>query len=158
MPANLESGAFVMGDPGFDYYKQLSREVRIWQDGQGKDFPYNHFVAQAPELFHLLTKMVQDGAVTEDDRTKLLGAVIYFVSPIDVLPERVAGGAGYLDDVALAAYVLKGLSPEASNGALSGQWDGDGDVSALIDDILGSAESMVGKEIWAKIKAKVDGW
>ena len=147
-----------MGDPGFDYYKQLSREVRIWQDGEGKDFPYNHFIAQAPDLFHLLTKMLQKRALSDADRTKLLGAVIYFVSPIDILPERVVGGAGFLDDVVLAAYVLKGLSPESANGAMSGDWDGEGDVSALIDDVLGSAEAMVGKEIWTRIKAKVESW
>ena len=147
-----------MGDPGFDYYTQLSREVRIWQDGEGKDFPYNHFIAQAPDLFHLLTRMVRQRSVSDADRTKLLGAIIYFVSPIDILPERLAGGAGFLDDVALAAYVLKGLSPAAANGAMSGEWDGEGDVSALIDDILGSAEAMVGREIWTKIKAKVESW
>lgn len=147
-----------MGDPGFDYYRQLSREVRIWQDGQGKDFPYNQFVALAPDLFHLMTKLIREPALTAEDRAKLLGAVIYFVSPIDILPERVAGGAGFMDDVALAAYVLKGLSPAASNGALSGQWDGDGDIEALIDDVVASAEAMVGSEIWARIKAKADSW
>ena len=147
-----------MGDPGFDYYKQLSREVRIWQDGEGKDFPYNHLDVQAPDLFHLLTKMVRQPSVSDADRTKLLGAIIYFVSPIDILPERLAGGAGFLDDVALAAYVLKGLSPAAANGAMSGEWHGEGDVSTLIDDILGAAEAMVGKDIWTKIKAKVESW
>ena len=147
-----------MGDPGFDYYQQLSREVRIWQDGKGRDFPYNHFIAQAPDLFHLLTKMVSKSALSDSDRTKLLGAVIYFVSPIDILPERVAGGAGFLDDVVLAAFVLKHLSPSAANGAVSEEWDGEGEVWMLIDDILGSAEAMVGQEIWSKIKAKVEGW
>ena len=147
-----------MGDPGFDFYKQLSREVRIWQDGPGRDFPYNHFIAQAPDLFHLLTKIASKSSLSDADRTRLLGAVIYFVAPIDILPERVAGGAGFLDDVVLAAYVLKRLSPTSANGAVSEEWDGEGDVWALIDDVLGSAEAMVGQEIWTKIKTKVESW
>ena len=147
-----------MGDPSFDYYKQLTQEVRIWLDGPGRDFPYNHFISQAPDLFHLLTSLARKSSVSDIDRDRLIGAIIYFVTPLDVLPERVAGGAGFVDDVALAAYVLKTLTPASANGALTDTWQGEGDVLVLIDEILASAEAMCGTRSWAKITAKVESW
>jgi uncharacterized membrane protein YkvA (DUF1232 family) len=40
----------------------------------------------------------------------LVLAIIYFVSPIDVIPEAIFGPIGYVDDFGLLLFVLKLLT------------------------------------------------
>lgn len=147
-----------MGDPSFDAYQQLHREIAIWREGKGGDAPYADIVTAAPELFHLLTRLCLDNAVAAPDRARLLGAIIYFVAPVDLVPERLAGGAGYVDDAALAAYVLEGVADHVGADILRAHWSGEGDITALIVDILVRAEGILGADTWRRIRAKADSW
>lgn len=147
-----------MGDPGFEFYRRLHREVTIWLDSEGRDFPHAHLVALVPDMFQALSSLCLNEALTKAERAKVLGAVIYFVAPVDFLPERLAGGAGYLDDVALAAYVLKGLAATRGSGFVSEYWISDGELMPLLDEILGSVEAIIGSELWRKITATADSW
>lgn len=44
----------------------------------------------------------------------VIAAIIYFVSPIDIVPDFLVG-IGIIDDVAVLSYVLKQLSAELLN-------------------------------------------
>jgi len=41
----------------------------------------------------------------------IVGAIIYFVNPFDMIPDFIAG-AGFLDDAAVIGFVIKSLSDE----------------------------------------------
>lgn len=147
-----------MGDPGFEFYRRLHREVTIWLESEGRDFPHAHLVSLVPDMFQALSALCLVEELTKPERAKVLGAIIYFVSPIDLVPERLVGGAGYLDDVALAAYVLKGIAEHRGDGFIAPHWSGDGELVPLIDEILGSVEAIIGSELWRKIRATADSW
>ena len=147
-----------MGDPGFEFYRRLNRDVKIWLESEGRDFPHAHLVALAPDMFQALSTLCLEKSLTDRERPKVLGAVIYFVAPVDFLPERLVGGAGYLDDVALAAYILKFVANERGGDFLTPFWGGDQDIVQLITEIVGSAEAIIGSELWLKITAMADSW
>ena len=147
-----------MGDPGFEFYRRLHREVTIWLESEGRDFPHAHLVALVPDIFQTLSSLCLDEALSKAERSKVLGAVIYFVSPVDILPERLAGGAGYLDDLALAAYVIKAVAAGHGEDFVAEYWKGDGDLVPLISEVLSSVEAIIGSELWRKIIATADSW
>jgi uncharacterized membrane protein YkvA (DUF1232 family) len=62
------------------------------------------------------------------------------------------GPAGYVDDVALAAFVLSRLV-NAGHGAVAKElWAGDEDLLASIQRVLEVADEMVGSGLWERMK------
>lgn len=51
--------------------------------------------------------VMQDENTTTAEKALVYGAILYFVSPWDLLPRRVLGLLGVLDDAAVMAFVLK---------------------------------------------------
>ena len=74
------------------------------------------------------------------------------MSPLDVVPEALIGPAGYVDDVALAAFVLNSVLESAGPEVLREHWAGDGDVLEQIRRVVKVADRLVGSGAWEKIK------
>jgi len=138
---------------GRDFYPILRRRVRRWtESAEGKASPWAEVVLLAPDLFHLLCKLALDPDVPRGSKAKLAAAIAYFVSPVDLLPEALLGPMGYLDDVALAAYVLNGIVDQTRPEVLERHWAGDRDVLEVVQKVLGAADRMVGSGLWKKLK------
>jgi len=67
----------------------------------------------------------------------------------------VVGVLGYIDDVALSAWVLHTLKKKVGDEVIHRHWAGDDDVLDLIDRIVAAAEEMVGEKIWKRLKELV---
>jgi uncharacterized membrane protein YkvA (DUF1232 family) len=106
----------------------------------------------APDFFHLLCKLLFDPRVPGREKAKVGAAVAYFISPVDVIPEGLVGPAGYIDDVALAAYVLNSILNSVDPEVLNEHWAGDGDVLKNVQEILKVADGLVGSGMWKRIK------
>ena len=106
----------------------------------------------APDFFHLLCKVLLDRRVSAREKAKVGGAIAYFMSPLDVVPEGLLGPAGYVDDVALAAYVLNSVLESAGPEVLREHWAGDGDVLEQIRSVIKAADKLLGSGAWSKIK------
>lgn len=59
---------------------------------------------------------------------------------------------GYLDDVALAAYVLHGILNQTRPEVLERHWVGERDVLEVVQKVLAAADRMVGSGLWKKLK------
>ena len=66
------------------------------------------------EDVQVIYRMAFDDAFDMKSETKLavLGALVYLVSPVDLLPEKRLGALGYADDVAVLFFALKYAGPE----------------------------------------------
>jgi len=135
-----------------DFYQKLRLRLKDWATSEGKDSRALKYIMLAPDFFHLLCKVLLDSRVPGRDKAKLGGAIAYFISPLDVMPEALVGPAGYIDDVALAAYVLKTILNSAGPEVLREHWAGDGDVLDHVRDVLTLADELVGSGAWSKIK------
>jgi uncharacterized membrane protein YkvA (DUF1232 family) len=107
----------------------------------------------APDLFHLLVKLSLDKDVPAKEKAKLAAAITYFISPLDFIPELILGPIGYVDDIAIAAYVLNNLINEIDPEIIKKYWAGDTDILFLIKKILQVSDEMVGHK-WKKIIKK----
>lgn len=139
-----------------DFYKKLRKQFREWlKTDEGKTNKFAEYLMFAPDLFHLLCKLSIDKDVPAIEKAKLVAAIAYFVSPVDLMPEVLAGPLGYVDDIALAAYVLNSLINKTDEQIIRKHWVGDGDVLNVIQQILNIADAMLGSGIWESLKKKV---
>ncbi|SDK65581.1 YkvA family protein [Microbulbifer yueqingensis] len=138
-----------------DFYVEMRRKVKDWAESdKAKESPWVEYILLVPDFFHLLCKLALDPDVPTRSKAKLAGAIAYFVSPIDFIPEAVLGPVGYIDDLALSAYVLNDIVNENPELA-ERHWAGEVELLATIREILEAADEMVGSGLWQKIKASI---
>lgn len=136
-----------------DFYQKFRKEMKEWVESKtGKENKYVDYLMFAPDLFHLLCKLSVDKEVPVKEKAKLVAAIAYFISPLDLIPEIITGPLGYVDDIALAAYVLNGMINKTSEEVVKKHWAGDKDILELIQQIIKVADEMVGSGLWKKIK------
>jgi len=145
-----------MADQSSDFYSQLRTKMRDWaKSKEGKTSKWAEYLLFAPDLFHLLCKLTIDKDVPAPEKVKLGIAIAYFVSPLDLVPEAVVGPVGFVDDIALAAYVLNSIVTKTDPAVIQKHWAGDGDVLETIKHILAVANEMVGTGLWRKLTGLV---
>ena len=138
-----------------DFYQHLRSKIKIWiKTEEGKKYKWAEYIMFAPDLFHLLCKLSLDKDVPVKEKAKLVAAIAYFVSPIDLVPEMITGPVGYIDDIAIAAYVLNSIINNASPELVKKHWAGERDIMAVIQAILRVADKMVGKGLWKKLRGR----
>jgi uncharacterized membrane protein YkvA (DUF1232 family) len=137
-----------------DFYQKLRTNMMRWLESKaGKNHKYAEYLMLAPDLFHLLCKLIADQRVSADDKIILGLAITYFISPIDILPEAILGPVGFVDDIALAAFVLNRVINKIDPAIVQGHWSGEGDVLDIVQKTIASADAMVGSGAWSKVKA-----
>jgi uncharacterized membrane protein YkvA (DUF1232 family) len=67
---------------------------------------YESFIDYGPGLFKLLCDLLNCD-VDSSLRLPICGAIAYYVTPEDIIPEQVYGPYGYIDDIYISAYVLR---------------------------------------------------
>jgi len=140
-----------------DFYQSLRAKVKKWAEtNEGKENKWLSFILIAPDLFHLMCKLTVEKDVPVEYKAKLAIAIAYFVSPIDLIPELLVGPVGYVDDIAIAVYVLNGLINDTNPEVVKKHWAGEGDILEVIKYIMQTADEMVGKGLWKKLMAVID--
>jgi uncharacterized membrane protein YkvA (DUF1232 family) len=105
-----------------------------------------------PDVFILLARLALDKHVPASTRAMIGGALAYFVLPVDLLPEAILGGAGFMEDLVLAAAVLSqafggDLEPYARK-----HWSGSEDLRVVIRDISETAQSLLGQNLYDRLR------
>ena len=127
--------------------------MQAWLNSQkSKSNRWAEYLMFAPDLFYLMWKLSLDDRIPGKEKAKLLAAIAYFISPVDFFPEALLGPAGYVDDIAVAAYVLNSFINNTDPEIVRSYWMGDTDVLLVIQKILGAADRMIGQGLWRKIK------
>lgn len=136
-----------------DFYQKMRVDIREWlQTKTGKSSKWSEYLLLAPDLFHLLAKLAMDKEIPSSEKAKIAGALAYFISPIDLIPEALFGPIGYLDDVALAAYVINSVMKKCDPEIVRRHWAGEQDILDLVQQIVDVAADMLGNKIWDKLK------
>ena len=144
-----------MNERQSDFYQKIRKDVKQWvNDNLDKENKWVDYILAAPDLFHLLCKLTADSEIPSNKKLKLVAGIAYFISPIDLLPEAFLGPIGYLDDIAVAAFILNDLINEVDPQIVRKHWAGEQDVLVLIKTILANADKMIGSKMWQKIRKK----
>lgn len=105
-----------------------------------------------PDVFILLARLALDKNVPGSTRALIGGALAYFILPVDLLPEALLGGVGFMDDLVLASAVLAqafggDLEPYARK-----HWSGSEDLRVVLQDITEAAQSLLGQNLYDKLR------
>ena len=141
-----------------DFYRRLRRRISEWLATEnGRTHRWADVLCLAPDLVHLMIKLMLDSRVPGSAKSRLLAALLYFMSPLDALPEAFLGPVGYLDDIALAAFVLNGLLNQIEPDILRHHWAGRDDVLDVIRRLIASADQMIGSGLWQRLRRRLSG-
>jgi uncharacterized membrane protein YkvA (DUF1232 family) len=135
-----------------DFYIKLRKKIEKYL--REHDNKYADYLLLAPDLFHLLVKLSLDDRVPTEKKAKFALVIAYFISPLDLLPELLLGPLGYLDDIALTAYVINQYINDTDSSVVRELWAGDQDILSTLKNIISTADKMVGSGLWKKIRSR----
>ncbi len=136
-----------------DFYIKLRKKIESYLVKHPTK--YSDYLLLAPDLFHLIVKLSLDPRVPAGKKAKFAAVIAYFISPIDLMPEAFLGPLGYLDDIALTAWVINDFINETDPAIVRELWAGDQDILTVVKNIITTADKMVGSGIWKRLRRKI---
>lgn len=133
-----------------DFYEKLRVKVQEYIEEHPRSKYINYLVA-APDFFHLLCKLLADNRVPLKNKLYIAAAILYFVSPLDLISDLIPG-IGITDDVFIAVTVIKSLLDSVDEEVINEHWVGEGSVIDQLRQLIELADSVVGKGVISKIK------
>jgi uncharacterized membrane protein YkvA (DUF1232 family) len=123
-------------------FDQLLEEDIAAYEGRHDDLIY-----QAPALYRLLTRLLDDPLLPGRLRPLVIAAIAYFILPADIIPEDIHGPYGYVDDIFLCSFVADRVLREIdSEDILVNNWDGEASIVPLVQDILAQEADLIGDQ------------
>ena len=113
------------------------------------------FMMFLPNLVLLLGRLLRDARVPMAEKALFAGAIIYVISPIDLIPD-VFPFIGQVDDLYVVALVLLRLINRTDDSIVREHWSGGGDIVALADSIANIAPKILPKRISRVITSNVE--
>jgi len=101
-----------------------------------------------PDLGRLLVRLVADPVLPRSVKLALAAALVYFASPIDLIPDFVPL-VGYLDDLLIAAVVVDGILNWVDRALVLKYWPGTPDA---LDRLARAARLLA---IWVPRRLKM---
>lgn len=127
-----------MEDIEFKDFYDVLRENLDNYDGD-----YQDFINYGPDLFKLLTDVLNENEVTADIRLKISAAIAYYVVPFDIIPETIYGPDGYIDDIFVCLYVLKEIEEMMGFEFLEELWESDTDLRLALDECYDKSKDVI---------------
>lgn len=119
------------------FYEVLKENLESYR---GK---FDDIIYYCPELFKLLTNLLNENSIKADMRLKINAALSYFVAPNDVVPEEIYGPMGYIDDIFICAYVLRIIRDNFGIEFLEKNWNGTEPIEDVLDHIYEKSKKVV---------------
>lgn len=117
------------------------------KDISGYSGEFSRLIVQAPALYRLMTRLLDDRDLSKQMSPLVIAAIAYFILPEDIIPEDKFGPAGYVDDIYLCAFVANEVMKQSgSSDILNRNWDGDVPAEQLIGEILARERELIGEQ------------
>lgn len=139
-----------------DYYYKLREKIKnnVGKISENEKLP--EVLLFAPDIFYLLINLLKDPEVPKSKKVKLGVVVAYFIIPFDMLPEALLGLFGYIDDIALSAFVLNDLVNGINPEIIKRHWPGEDNILDVIQKILSDSDKFINKNVINRLKKLID--
>ena len=138
----------------FDFYRRLRLRLRHSLERRAKTSApaarqafggLVEYLSALPDLFHLAVNLLLDRAVPTENKGALIAAIVYVMSPLDLIPDALPV-AGWIDDLIVIIVALNKLleteKPEVE-AAVRRHWAGDRDVFELLKHVLAIGDGAI---------------
>lgn len=156
------SGQDELSTQSYDrFIQRLTRRLRIRVSGLsagdgGEPYPFAHHLEQLPDLLEVVADLAVDDRVPQARRRLLVAAMVYVMSPGDLLPESIVGPVGFADDLVVVALAVEAVLRAGPAEVARGLWRGDTELEAVVRGIVADGEAMVGPTVWARLPTWAD--
>jgi uncharacterized membrane protein YkvA (DUF1232 family) len=135
------------------YYDRVRESIRRYLEKKGAAAgKTGEYLLLVPDVFMLLWRLVNDGRVSAKNKVLLGSGLAYYLFPLDIIPEAILGPIALADDLVFAVYLLNKLLTDTDPQILREHWSGREDVLTTIQNVLGAADNLVGKDIFGRLK------
>jgi uncharacterized membrane protein YkvA (DUF1232 family) len=151
----------------FDFYIRLRKKIdKQIKDKYNSNTPLHRIInllLVLPDLFHLNTKLLFDPNVKTEKKGAILGAILYVISPIDLIPD-VLPVFGLLDDLVVVTLGLNSLLDDKDDDyikvAINKYWAGEMSVFEVthhIIDVLNHTVEFLPRRVMKIVKDLLRG-
>ncbi len=99
--------------------------------------------------------MMKDPRVPTAEKALFLGAIVYVISPIDLIPD-VLPFIGQVDDLYVVALCLLRLINRTDASVVGEHWHGGGDIASLAETIASLAPKFLPKRVTRVLTSRVE--
>lgn len=115
----------------------------------------SNFLMFLPNMARLLGRLLKDARVPTAEKALFVAAIVYFVSPLDLIPD-IFPFIGQVDDIYVIALTLLRLVNRTDESVVREHWSGGGDIVSLADSIASIAPMLLPKRISRVLSSKVE--
>jgi len=108
-----------------------------------------------PNLLKLLFRLFKDSRVPVAEKVFVIGAIIYFLSPLDFLPDMIPF-VGQVDDLYLISLTILRLLNRTNDSILREHWDGGGDIATIVDRIIKASTFILPRRIRRVLISRIE--
>lgn len=108
-----------------------------------------------PNMVKLLGKLLTDGRVPTVEKALFVAAIVYVISPIDLIPD-VFPFIGQVDDLYVVALTLLRLVNRTDESVVREHWSGGGDIVSLSNSVAGLAPMLLPKRVSRVLSSRVE--
>lgn len=113
------------------------------------------FLMFLPNMVMLLGRLLKDARVPTAEKALFLGAIVYVISPLDLIPD-ILPFIGQVDDLYVVALTLLRLVNRTDESVVRQHWSGGGDIIALTDSIANIAPKLLPKRVSRVLTSRVE--
>lgn len=108
-----------------------------------------------PNLVRLLGRLIKDSRVPSTEKALFLAAIVYVISPIDLIPD-IFPFIGQIDDAYLVALTLLRLVSRTDESVVRQNWPGNGDIVGLVRSIADLAPKFLSRRTRRVLESRVE--
>jgi uncharacterized membrane protein YkvA (DUF1232 family) len=125
---------------------------RVKSEAKGR---MRNFLMFLPNMVVLLGRLLKDARVPSAEKALFLAAIIYVVSPIDLIPDLFPF-IGQVDDLYVVALTLLRLINRSDADVVRRHWSGGGDIVSLADSVASIAPMLLPKRVSRVLSSRVE--
>jgi len=114
-----------------------------------------NFLMFLPNMVMLLGRLLKDVRVPTAEKALFVAAVVYVISPIDLIPD-VFPFIGQVDDLYMVALVLLRLLNRTDESVVREHWHGGGDIVSLAKSIASIAPKFLPQRVSRVLSSRVE--
>jgi uncharacterized membrane protein YkvA (DUF1232 family) len=107
-----------------------------------------------PNMLRLCGRLMTDARVPRTEKLLFAGAIIYAITPLDLIPDMIPF-VGQIDDVYLIALTLLRLINRTDERIVREHWRGGGDIIQLADAVADIAPKLLPQRVNRVLTSRV---
>ena len=138
------------------YQRNLNKELKHLSKQAGKDYKWKEYIDSIPQLFELLINILVSETTPTATRVRIITALSYLLAPVDVIPDKVYGLDGFIDDFVVLILTLNSIKNNLSKRIIRKNWKRKNDIIDFVETSVEKTPLFLNKNVLMEFKRIFD--